>query len=104
MNPSKDNAHLHLVTVGEEQIVLGSVPHPVESERVSVVALELSDNRSSVCLGGMLPLPGARPEGEGQGEDIVINETGEDRKDGHDESNISSVEKHSEKFKSNLLE
>lgn len=75
VHPTHQNRQLHLIRVGEKQIVLGPVPHPIKTEWVSVAALQRSLNNIAL-LEILRPLPCRWEDGHGAREDIVVDETG----------------------------
>lgn len=105
VNPTKNDTHLHLVTVAEEEIVLSSMPSPINTKRIAVVALELTGKSLTLFpVLGDIPLPSTVKESQGLGEHIVVDETGVEREDSHDQGDVTTIVDHGEQFESDLLE
>jgi len=82
---SEDDTHLHLVRVGEDESVVGSMPGGVESEGVGSML-----NRGDGSV-GVRPFPSGLEESHRLGEDIVVDESGEHREDSHEKDDVSTA-------------
>ena len=101
VSPTHNNRQLHLVGVGEEQIVLGVVPAPIQTEWVGV-ALDASCGKCLLGLGVVaireVPFPHGREQGKLLGEDITVDQTGVHGEDSHHQHDVATIERHTEKL------
>lgn len=106
VSPAKNDTHLHLVTVAEEEVVLSAMPSPVKTKGVAVVGvLQLADKCITLSPAFRnIPLPLTAKQCHGLGEDIIVDEAGVDREDSHDKSDVASVIDHGEELEGDLLE
>ena len=81
MNDTKDDRHLHLERVGEDERIVGAVPTRVKTERIAGVGQGSLERASAVVRGER---PRRVPDVHGLREDIVIDEAGVDGKDAHE--------------------
>jgi hypothetical protein len=88
--PTEQNTELHLVAVGEEQVVLRVVPAVIQTEWVGV-ALNASRGRASTIV---VPDPHGLEPGKSERESIAVEETGVDGEDTHHEHDVTTVEHH----------
>ena len=107
VGPTQDDRHLHLVTVAEEQIVLSTVPAPVETKGVAVTVgfAELGVDRVTILV--VIrdnPFPLTVEERHGLGEHIVVDETGVNREDSHDQSDVTTIVHHGEELERDFLQ
>lgn len=72
MTKPEDNAHFHFVTVREKELVIRCMPCIIHTKRVSA---------NFCCCNGLAyfegfgPFPTRTKDGEGFGEDVVVDET-----------------------------
>ena len=87
---SKDDRHLHLVRVGEKQVVFSSVPRIVNAKRIGV-SIGLSNNQvSSHVIFRESEYPSSLEEWQDSRENIVVHHSSEDRKGSHKKDNIAT--------------
>jgi hypothetical protein len=92
VGPTKKNTELHLVTVGEEKIVVGVVPAPIHTEGVSVTFLaDHSDGLSFLEVGNF---PHRREDGKLLGEGVTVDQTSVHGEDTHHEHDVATEESH----------
>lgn len=88
MDDSHDDRHFHLQRVRENEDVVCSVPFGVQTHEVGLSSRDgLDGTRTEI---GRPPETGWE-DSEGEGEDIVVEETGVDREETHQENDVSSV-------------
>lgn len=80
MDDTKDNRHFHLVRVVKDQGIIRTVPHGVHTKGVNVSRWLCHDKP---CRIGR-PFPSGLPQVKRLGKDVVVHETGKDRKDAHE--------------------
>jgi hypothetical protein len=87
---TKNDTHLHLQRVGEDEGVVGSVPGWVDTEGVAVDRLDTLDDVADLEVGGPSEL--RLGEDEREGEDVVVHETGVHGEHAHEEDDVATVE------------
>lgn len=85
VDDSEDDTHFHLVRVGENEGIVGSVPCGVESEGIDAGLDSLY--RSSLVR----PLPPGLPDRHRLGEDVVVYESSEHREESHKDDDVSTT-------------
>jgi len=96
VSPTEKDTELHLVTVGEEKIIVGIMPAPVHTEGVSVTFL--ADHGNGLTFLEVRDLPHGREDGKLLGEGITVNETSVHGEDTHHEHDVTTEESHGEEF------
>jgi hypothetical protein len=89
MSDTKNNRHLHLVRVREDERVLRVVPARVEAKGIRVaigVALD------ALALANLRELPTRVEEVECLGEEVVIDEAGVHGESAHEQDDVTAVE------------
>ena len=107
VGPTQNDRHLHLVTIAEEQIILGTVPAPIETKGVAVTVRLAEHRRNGISFLKVvmnIPLPLAVEERHGLGEHIIVDKTGVDREDSHDQGDVTTIVDHGEELERDLLE
>ena len=88
--PTKQDTELHLVTVGEQQIVLRIVPAPIQTEGICVTR----NTVRSRTLAVVVPDPHRLGQGKTEGEGIGVDQTSVDGEDTHHEDDVTTVKHH----------
>lgn len=84
MNDTQDNGHLHLVRVGEDQAVRGTVPARVQTKGIDMAV-------GNANIGVSLEVPSRVEQVKGSRNNIVVDETSIDRKETHEQNDVSST-------------
>jgi len=96
VGPTKKNTELHLVTVGEEKVIVSIVPAPIHSEGVGVTLLA---NHSDGLVGlKVRDFPHRGEDGELLGEGVTVDETSVHGEDTHHEHDVATEESHGEEL------
>lgn len=84
MNDTNNNGHLHLIRVGKDQGIRGTMPSGIQAEEISV-AVESADG--PICR----KVPARVKEVERLREDIVVNESSVSGKGAHEKDDITAT-------------
>lgn len=105
VSPTHNDGQLHLVRVREEQVIVGVVPAPIQTEWVCVALDTCCDKSLRLACRGFgvvafreLPLPHGREQRELLGEDITVDQTSVHGEDSHHEHDVTTVKSHAEEF------
>lgn len=94
LDDTKDDGHLHLVRVGEDEEVVGSVPGDIDTDGVGVVVeLALGDGRADLD-----PIETTLEDLHTLGEDVVVDEASVNREDAHEQDNVATAKEHLKDF------
>ena len=89
MDDTKNDRHLHLVRVGEDERVFRSVPCRVQSKRICM-AIRHTDNRFVTM--SLRDVPAGMEQVKALGENIVVNEASVDRESPHEQDDVATAE------------
>lgn len=96
VSPTKKDTELHLVTVGEQKVVISIVPAPIHTEGVGVSFF--ADHSDSLTLLEVGNLPHGREYGKLLRESVTVDKTSVHGEDTHHEHDVTTEEGHGEKL------
>jgi hypothetical protein len=91
---TEDDGHLHLVRVGENQLVLGTMPSRVQTNRIDMTIVCASRSDSVVFW----EVPARVEQVRRLGEDIVVDHTGIDGECTHEQDDVTTEEEAADDF------